>query len=120
MNGDIFNGAGDWQPQLNHPGAVVMFGYEEDIAPPGEPPMVRAGDPYKVALVKIGVELDALPPLPTVEPVEVPNLKKIKKPDLVTAYQSLQAAYAALLEYTHTIRPALEVVRDTAEETLLQ
>ncbi len=88
-----------------------IFGGAADFVPASK---------YKAALVRIGYELDELPPLPEVKPVVVNDLKKIKKPDLVTAYQSLQAAYTALMEYTHAIRPALEVVRDTAEEILLQ
>lgn len=92
MDADIFDGAADFKPPSK----------------------------YKAALVRIGVELDELPPLPTVQPKIVDDLKKAKKDELVKAYQSLQAAYIALVEYTSTIRPALEVVRDTAEETLLQ
>lgn len=80
----------------------------------------RPPNRYQLALERIGVELDELPPLPEVKPVAVDDLKKIKKPDLVKAYQSLQAAYVSLMEYTQAIHPALEVVRDTAEETLLQ
>lgn len=98
MDADIFNGAADWQPQ----------------------PMPRMDDPYKVALIKISIELDELPPMPVVKPVVVEDLKKVKKPDLVKAYQSLYAAYTTLTEYTGVIRPTLEVVRDTAEESLLQ
>lgn len=80
----------------------------------------RPPNRYQLALERIGVELDELPPLPEVKPKIVDDLKKAKKDELVKAYQSLQAAYIALVEYTSTIRPALEVVRDTAEETLLQ
>lgn len=75
---------------------------------------------YRLALERIGYELDELPPVPEVKPKLVEDLKKVKKDDLVKAYQSLYAAYTMLTEYTGVIRPTLEVVRDTAEESLLQ